>query len=157
MPKSPGFQPEVGRLEEPMKECFVHELVSASLHKLPAYCGKWRGRGRGGQLKSLRNHAWSQMLTPTVDFLLHLLCQLLFQSFNCMYTAQGMNSNLDLVSLLAPPLSAGSRCYRARQSDEANRRPMDAIFTGPRFLWGPVCGSRCLVSNFLRHLWLKLC
>ena len=26
-----------------MKECFVHELVSASLHKLPAYCGKWRG------------------------------------------------------------------------------------------------------------------
>ena len=51
---------------------------------------------------------------------------------------------LDLVSLLAPPLSAGSRCYRARQSDEANRCPMDAIFTGPRFLWGPVCGSRCL-------------
>ena len=98
----------------------------------------------GGQLKSLRNHAWSQMLTPTVDFLLHLLCQLPFQSFNCMYTAQGMNSNLDLVSLLAPPLSAGSRCYRARQSDEANQRPMDAIFTGPRFLWGPVCGSRCL-------------
>ena len=100
--------------------------------------------GEGGQLKSLRNHAWSQMLTPTVDFLLHLLCQLPFQSFNCMYTAQGMNSNLDLVSLLAPPLSAGSRCYRARQSDEANRCPMDAIFTGPRCLWGPVCGSRCL-------------
>ena len=40
---------------------------------------------RGGQLKSLRNHAWSQMLTPTVDFLLHLLYQLSFQSFNCVH------------------------------------------------------------------------
>ena len=49
------------------------------------------------------------------------------------------------------PLLQGKAIWR---SEPSSYRPMDAIFTGPRCLWGPVCGSRslyvCLSDSFVK-------